>query len=87
MSYDNRMNCLRILKDIGYQVGAGFMVGLPGQTYQHLAEDLLFLKEFHPEMIGIGPFIPHSATPLKDAVGGPFRTSLVMIVLAVIIWY
>lgn len=63
MSFDNRMNSLRVLKQIGYQVGAGFMVGLPGQTAEHLAEDLLFLKEFQPHMIGIGPFIPHSATP------------------------
>ncbi|WP_410511274.1 [FeFe] hydrogenase H-cluster radical SAM maturase HydE [Paenibacillus sp. BR2-3] len=82
MSYDNRMNCLRTLKDIGYQVGAGFMVGLPGQTYEHLAEDLLFLKELHPEMIGIGPFIPHSATPLKDATGGTAQDTLVMIAMA-----
>lgn len=82
MSYDNRMKCLRTLKEIGYQVGAGFMVGLPGQTYQHLAEDLLFLKELHPEMIGIGPFIPHSATPLKDAIGGTVQDTLVMIAMA-----
>ena len=82
MSYDNRMNCLRILKEIGYQVGAGFMVGLPSQTYQHLAEDLLFLREFHPEMIGIGPFIPHSSTPLKEAAGGTVEDTLVMIAMA-----
>jgi biotin synthase len=82
MSYDNRLNCLSMLKDIGYQVGAGFMVGLPGQTYQHLAEDLLFLKDIQPEMIGIGPFIPHSATPLKDAIGGTIQDTLVMIAMA-----
>ncbi len=82
MSYDNRMNCLRVLKEIGYQVGAGFMVGLPGQTYQHLAEDLLFLQAFHPEMIGIGPFIPHSATPLKEAACGTVEDTLVMIAMA-----
>ncbi|WP_371916088.1 [FeFe] hydrogenase H-cluster radical SAM maturase HydE [Paenibacillus sp. P32E] len=82
MSYDNRVNCLRTLKEIGYQVGAGFMVGLPGQTHEHLAEDLLFLKELHPEMIGIGPFIPHSATPLKDAQGGTVEDTLVMIAMA-----
>lgn len=82
MSYDNRMNCLRILKEIGYQVGAGFMVGLPGQTYEHLAEDLLFLKELAPEMIGIGPFIPHSATPLGAAAGGTVEDTLVMIAMA-----
>lgn len=82
MSYDNRVNCLRMLGEIGYQVGAGFMVGLPGQTPEHLAEDLLFLKELHPEMIGIGPFIPHSATPLKEAQGGTVEDTLVMIAMA-----
>lgn len=82
MSYDHRVNCLHTLKDIGYQVGAGFMVGLPGQTCEHLAEDLLFLKELQPEMIGIGPFIPHSATPLKDARGGTVEDTLVMIAMA-----
>ena len=82
MSFDHRISCLHVLKDIGYQVGAGFMVGLPGQTHNHLAEDLLFLKELHPEMIGIGPFIPHSETPLKEAVGGTVQDTLVMIAMA-----
>ncbi len=82
MSFDNRMECLRILRQIGYQVGAGFMVGLPGQTQRHLAEDLLFLKAFQPEMIGIGPFIPHSSTPLKHAAGGTVEDTLVMIAMA-----
>ncbi|WP_040952082.1 [FeFe] hydrogenase H-cluster radical SAM maturase HydE [Gorillibacterium massiliense] len=82
MSYDNRIECLHTLKRIGYQVGAGFMVGLPGQTLEHLAEDLLFLKDLHPEMIGIGPFIPHSATPLREATGGTVEDTLVMIAMA-----
>jgi len=82
MSYDNRMKCLRQLKEIGYQVGAGFMVGLPGQTAAHLAEDLRFLKEFHPHMIGIGPFIPHSETPLKDEKGGTVEETVVLVALA-----
>jgi len=82
MSYDNRMVCLNNLKDIGYQVGAGFMVGLPGQTAVDLAEDLLFLKEFHPHMIGIGPFIPHSETPLKSEKGGTVEDTLLMVALA-----
>ncbi|AIQ47181.1 biotin synthase [Paenibacillus sp. FSL R7-0273] len=82
MSFDNRMDCLHILREIGYQVGAGFMVGLPGQTHRHLAEDLLFLKAFQPEMIGIGPFIPHSATPLNGAAGGTVEDTLVMIAMA-----
>jgi len=82
MSYDNRIECLHTLKRIGYQVGAGFMVGLPGQTSEHLAEDLLFLHELQPEMIGIGPFIPHSATPLAGATGGTVEDTLVMVALA-----
>lgn len=82
MSYDHRIGCLRLLKSIGYQVGAGFMVGLPGQTITHLAEDLLLLKELHPHMIGIGPFIPHSATPLREMQGGTVDDTLVMLALA-----
>ncbi|MEO3945449.1 [FeFe] hydrogenase H-cluster radical SAM maturase HydE [Gorillibacterium sp. CAU 1737] len=82
MSYDNRVQCLTTLKRIGYQVGAGFMVGLPGQTARHLADDLLFLHDLQPEMIGIGPFIPHSATPLAHESGGTVDQSLVMIALA-----
>ncbi len=63
MSYENRMRCLRDLKEIGYQVGCGFMVGSPYQTNTHLAHDLKFIEEFEPDMCGIGPFIPHHATP------------------------
>lgn len=54
MSFDNRMRCLRDLKDIGYQTGCGFMVGSPYQTARTLAEDLKFIEEFRPEMCGIG---------------------------------
>ncbi|WP_340021815.1 [FeFe] hydrogenase H-cluster radical SAM maturase HydE [Paenibacillus sp. FSL K6-1096] len=82
MSYDNRMECLRVLKSIGYQVGTGFMVGLPGQTLSHLAEDLLLLKKLQPHMIGIGPFIPHSRTPLGEMQGGTVDDTLVMLALA-----
>ena len=63
MSYDHRQECLRNLKDIGFQTGCGFMVGTPGQTAENLADELLFLKEFQPAMVGIGPFIPHRDTP------------------------
>ena len=62
MSYENRMNCLLNLKDIGYQTGCGFMVGAPYQTSKHIAKDLKFIEEFKPDMCGIGPFIPHRAT-------------------------
>jgi len=80
-SFDNRRNCLYILKKIGYQVGAGFMVGLPGQTKEDLVEDLLFLKELEPHMIGIGPFIPHKETPLGSEKGGTVEDTLVMLAL------
>nr|WP_246208668.1 [FeFe] hydrogenase H-cluster radical SAM maturase HydE [Anaerotalea alkaliphila] len=70
MSYENRLRCLQDLKEIGFQVGAGFMVGLPGQTVADHVEDLLFLKELQPHMVGIGPFMPQQDTPLKDAPAG-----------------
>ena len=66
MSYDNRMKCLRELRELGYQVGCGFMVGSPYQTVKTLAHDLKFIEEFRPEMCGIGPFIPHKDTPFHD---------------------
>ena len=59
---ENRMQCLKDLKDIGYQVGCGFMVGSPHQTSAELAKDLKFIEEFQPDMCGIGPFIPHKDT-------------------------
>ncbi len=63
MSYDNRMRCLRDLRETGYQVGCGFMVGSPYQTPAELAKDLKFIENFRPDMCGIGPFIPHRDTP------------------------
>lgn len=80
-SYENRIRCLRNLKKIGYQIGAGFMTGLPGQTSAHLVKDLRFLKELDPHMIGIGPFIPHSETPLKNFDGGTVELTLKMVAL------
>jgi biotin synthase len=76
---DTREQCLWTLKKIGYQVGTGFMVGSPFQTIENLAEDLLFIKEFSPEMIGIGPFIPHHDTPFKDKLQGSFELTLFLI--------
>lgn len=70
LSFDNRMRCLRDLKEIGYQVGCGFMVDSPYQTSAHLARDLKFVEEFLPDMCGIGPFIPHQHTPFRDAPAG-----------------
>lgn len=70
MSYDNRIRCLKDLKEIGFQVGAGFMVGLPGQTNEDFVNDLIFLKELDPEMVGIGPFISQKDTPLSEEKSG-----------------
>lgn len=66
----NRFKCLDDLKEIGYQVGCGFMVGSPGQTPKTIAKDLKFIEEFRPDMCGIGPFIPHKDTPLKNEKAG-----------------
>ena len=66
MSFDNRMRCLRDLKELGYQVGCGFMVGSPYQTSKHIAKDLKFIEKFKPDMCGIGPFIPQSDTPFGN---------------------
>ncbi len=81
MSFDNRRQCLKDLKTLGFQVGAGFMVGLPGQTADDLVEDLMFLKELEPHMVGIGPFIPHSETPIGHNPGGTVDQTLLMISL------
>ena len=70
MSWSHRMNCLRELRELGYSVGCGFMVGSPYQTMKALAHDLKFIEEFKPEMCGIGPFIPHKDTPFRDCPAG-----------------
>lgn len=79
--FHSRRQCLKDLKAIGYQVGAGFMVGLPGQTNEDLVKDLMFLKELGPEMVGIGPFIPHQETPLGESKGGTVEKTLIMLAL------
>lgn len=76
MSWDNRLRCLQDLKRLGYETGSGSMVGLPGQTPDSIADDILFFKEFGVDMAGIGPFIPHPETPLKDAEGRAFTLAL-----------
>lgn len=70
MSFENRMRCLKDLKEIGFQVGCGFMVGSPMQTTAALAKDLKFIEEFSPDMCGIGPFIPHKDTPFAKFPAG-----------------
>lgn len=79
MSLKNRKECLFNLKKIGYQTGCGFMVGSPGQTPSHIAEDLLFIKELDPEMVGIGPFIAHKDTPFKDEPSGTLPMTLFLL--------
>ena len=81
MSFDNRMRCLRDLKDIGYQTGCGFMVGSPYQTARTLAEDLKFIEEFRPEMCGIGPFIPQKDTPFRDFPAGTCEQTVYLLSL------
>ena len=75
--FEKRRNCLKNLKEIGYQSGAGFMVGIPNQTNSDLVNDLRFVKEFEPAMCGIGPFIPHKDTPLKDYDHGSLETTVI----------
>ena len=81
MNRDNRLQCLEWLKEIGYQTGTGIMVGSPGQTIEHLVEDLLFIERFKPEMIGIGPFIPHADTPFAHAPAGNIELTLKLIAI------
>ena len=79
LSAKNRQNCLYTLKELGYQAGAGFMVGSPYQTPENLADDLMFLQKLRPQMIGIGPFIPHHDTPFKDEPAGSVELTLVLL--------
>lgn len=80
-SFENRRQCLRNLKEIGYQIGAGFMVGLPNQNNSNLIDDLIFLKELNPHMCGIGPFIPHKDTPLANEQAGTLEKTTTMLAL------
>ncbi len=70
MSYENRIQCLYTLRELGYQVGCGFMVGSPYQTNRHIANDLCFIRDFYPDMCGIGPFVPHHETPFASFPSG-----------------
>ena len=79
MSYDHRMQCLKDLRDIGYTVGCGMMIGSPGQTMEHIIKDLLFIREFKPEMVGMGPFIPHHDTMYADEKAGSVDLTLKLI--------
>ncbi|MEC0237501.1 [FeFe] hydrogenase H-cluster radical SAM maturase HydE [Paenibacillus kribbensis] len=82
MTMESRRSRLLALQRIGFQIGAGCMVGLPGQTSSELADDLVYLHSLNPDMIGIGPFLPHSNTPLRDASQGSMEKALDMISLS-----
>lgn len=86
MQLETRLRCLYDLKEIGYQVGCGFMVGSPFQTASTIADDMVFIRQLEPQMVGIGPFLPHSQTPFKDKSAGSvklccFLLSLIRIML------
>ncbi|HHV38681.1 MAG TPA: [FeFe] hydrogenase H-cluster radical SAM maturase HydE [Tepidimicrobium sp.] len=81
MNFENRKNCLYNLKKIRYQTGAGFIVGLPNENNEVLADNLLFLKELNPEMIGIGPLVPHPQTPLSHMKAGSIKKTLLLLAL------
>lgn len=81
MSRDYRIECLRTLKEIGFQTGTGIMVGSPEQTLEHIVKDLRFIQDLQPEMIGLGPFIPHHATPFADKRAGTVDLTLRLIAI------
>ncbi|MDO4938736.1 MAG: [FeFe] hydrogenase H-cluster radical SAM maturase HydE [Lachnospiraceae bacterium] len=81
MSFDNRMSCLHDLKKLGYQTGCGMMVGSPYQTPETLAEDLIFMRGFRPQMVGIGPFLPQKDTPFAQEKPGSVDMTLFLISL------
>ena len=82
MSLMRRKACLYFLKKIGFEVGTGDLIGLPNQKDEQIADDLLFFQELDADMVGLGPFIPNSQTPLKDEVGGTFEKALKVMALA-----
>ncbi len=79
LSFENRMECLKNLKALGYQTGCGFMVGSPYQTLEMLCEEMKFIEAFEPHMCGIGPFIPHKDTPFKDEAAGSVELTLILL--------
>lgn len=81
MSSEHRRSCLMTLKGLGFQTGSGMMIGAPGQSAEHLVEDILFLQELAPQMIGVGPFIPATGTPFAECSPGSVEDTLVMLSL------
>ncbi|MBQ9940371.1 MAG: [Clostridia bacterium] len=76
LSFENRLRCLKDLKELGFQTGCGFMVGSPYQTVENIASDLVFIRDFRPHMVGIGPFIPHRRTPFASFPAGDVSLTL-----------
>ncbi len=81
MSFDNRIQCLHTLQKIGFETGTGIMVGSPYQTLDNIVNDLMFIQEFSPEMIGIGPFLHHKDTPFRDMSNGSMEMTLNLIAI------
>ena len=81
LSLENRLRCLKDLKEIGYQTGCGIMVGSPGQTPETLAKDMIYMQEFDPQMVGVGPFLPHQDTPFRDQKAGSVDLTLFVLAL------
>ena len=81
MSWENRMRCIEVLKRVGFQTGVGMMVGAPYQSVSDLADDLMFIQRIEPEMIGIGPFIPHCATPFSAHPAGSLRLTYLLLAI------
>lgn len=79
MSLSERVECLYALREIGYQTGTGIMVGSPGQTIDHLIADIRFIEQFRPQMIGIGPFLPHHDTPFASYPAGSMEQTLLLL--------
>lgn len=78
---ENRLQCLKDLKELGYQTGCGIMIGTPNQTAKVIAKDMKFMEEFQPEMIGVGPFLPHKDTPFKNEEKGSVELTLLILAL------
>lgn len=81
MSGERRRNCLRILKNLGYQTGSGMMIGSPHQTVDNIVDDFLFLEELQPQMIGVGPFVPASNTPFEHYAAGTLEQTILVVSL------
>ena len=84
--FERRTACLRDLKELGYQLGTGIMMGLPGQTSESIARDIIWMRKLGAEMIGVGPFIPHPATPLENAEGGTVEATLRLVAVLRIVF-